>query len=63
MYTGRQSRRVCLVLDCLTEHAFTGGGSGPLSHLMNLQHYIIKEKKLPERETVQIFYDIAKVSL
>lgn len=50
-------RRLCLVLDCLCSHDY--GNS--TADLINLQHYVIREKKLSEREAVLIFYDIVKV--
>lgn len=40
-YTGRKRNRLCLVLDCLIPHDF----SSKTSDLINLQHYVIKEKK------------------
>ncbi len=50
-------RRLCLVLDCLCAHDY--GNS--TADLINLQHYVIREKKLSEREAVLIFHDIVKV--
>lgn len=57
VYTGRVKSRLCLVLDCLCAHDF----SSQNSNLVNLQHYVIKEKKLSERDTVVIFSDIVRV--
>ncbi|MEE6484056.1 hypothetical protein FKM82_013741 [Ascaphus truei] len=50
-------KRICLVLDCLCAHDF----SDKTADLINLQHYVIKEKRLGERETVVIFYDVVRV--
>ncbi|XP_076444615.1 serine/threonine-protein kinase 40-like [Babylonia areolata] len=55
--TGRVVKRLCLVLDCLLPHDF----STATSDFVNLQHYVIKEKKLTEREAVLIFYDIVRI--
>lgn len=56
-YTGRRRKRLCLVLDCLIPHNF----SDQNSDLINLQHYVIKEKKLSEKEAIVIFFDIVRV--
>ncbi|XP_041352011.1 serine/threonine-protein kinase 40-like [Gigantopelta aegis] len=56
-YTGRRKRRLCLVLDCLIPHDF----SPRTADLVNLQHYVIKEKKLTEKEAIVIFFDIVRV--
>ncbi|CAI9721555.1 serine serine/threonine-protein kinase 40-like [Octopus vulgaris] len=56
-YTGRIRNRLCLVLDCLIPHDF----SSKTSDLINLQHYVIKEKKLSEKEAVIIFADIVRI--
>lgn len=53
----RMKRRICLVLDCLCAHDF----SDKMADLINLQHYVIKEKRLSERETIVIFYDVVRV--
>ena len=53
----RIRKRLCLVLDCLSAHDY--GNS--TADLINLQHYVIREKKLSEREAVVIFHDIVKV--
>lgn len=45
------------MLDCLCAHDF----SDKTADLINLQHYVIKEKRLSERETVVIFYDVVRV--
>ena len=56
-FTGRRRKRLCLVLDCLIPHEF----SDKNADLINLQHYVIKEKKLTEKEAIVIFYDIVRV--
>ncbi|XP_074832475.1 serine/threonine-protein kinase 40 isoform X2 [Carettochelys insculpta] len=53
----KMRKRICLVLDCLCAHDF----SDKTADLINLQHYVIKEKRLSERETVVIFYDVVRV--
>lgn len=55
--TGRVVQRLCLVLDCLLPHDF----SAATSDYVNLQHYVIKEKKLTEKEAVVVFYDIVRI--
>lgn len=57
IYTGRLRRRLCLVLDCLCAHDFNTNNA----NLVNLQHYVIKEKKLSEREAIIIFYDVVRI--
>ena len=53
----RRLKRLCLVLDCLSAHDY-----GPITQdLVNLQHYVIKEKKLNERDALTIFLDIVRV--
>ncbi|XP_035226445.1 serine/threonine-protein kinase 40-like isoform X2 [Stegodyphus dumicola] len=56
-YTGRKKKRVCLVLDCVCAHDF----STETAFLINLQHYVIREKKLSEKEAILIFYDVVNV--
>lgn len=53
----KMKKRICLVLDCLCAHDF----SDKTADLINLQHYVIKEKRLSEREAVVIFYDVVRV--
>ncbi|CAL1540919.1 unnamed protein product [Lymnaea stagnalis] len=49
--------RLCLVVDCLMPHDYE-----PESHfLVNLQHHVIHEKKLSEKEALIIFWDIAHI--
>ncbi|XP_069696005.1 serine/threonine-protein kinase par-1-like [Periplaneta americana] len=57
VYTGRIKQRLCLVLDCLCAHDFSSRNAD----LLNLQHYVIREKKLSERESIVIFYDVVRV--
>ena len=57
---GRKSKRckrLCLVVDCLTAHDY----SPVTQDLVNLQHYVIKEKRLNERDALTIFLDIVRV--
>ncbi len=56
-YTGRLKKRLILVLDCLVPHDF----SDKNNDLTNLQQYVIKEKKLQEKEAVVIFFDIVRI--
>ncbi|XP_022089888.1 serine/threonine-protein kinase 40-like [Acanthaster planci] len=55
--TGRYKKRLCLVLDCLAAHEF----SNKTSDLMNLQHYVIQEKKLSEKEAIIMFSDVVRI--
>ncbi|KAK8763598.1 hypothetical protein V5799_033794 [Amblyomma americanum] len=57
VYTGRQQQRLCLVLDCLCRHDF----GTDTADLVNLQHYVIREKRLQEREALFIFQDIVRI--
>jgi len=57
VYTGKTKKRICLVLDCLWAHDF----SNNTLDLVNLQHHVIKEKKLAEREALTIFYDVVTI--
>ncbi|KAF9813857.1 hypothetical protein SFRURICE_008012 [Spodoptera frugiperda] len=57
MYTGRVRQRLFLVLDCVSSHQFSEKGS----ELVNLQQYVTKVKKVPEKEAILIFYDIVRV--
>lgn len=47
----KMKKRICLVLDCLCAHRLRDKTAG----LINLQHYVIKEKRL-SGGTVVIFY-------
>ncbi|KAL1766923.1 serine serine/threonine-protein kinase 40 isoform X2 [Sigmodon hispidus] len=53
----KMKKCICLVLDCLCAHDF----NDETADLINLQHYVIKEKRLSQRETVIIFYDVVHV--
>lgn len=53
----KMKKRLCLVLDCLCAHDY----SDKTADLINLQHYVIKEKRLSEREAIVIFYDVVRV--
>lgn len=57
IYTGRVRERLFLVLDCVSPHQFNDKGS----ELINLQHYVTKVKKVPEKEAIMIFVDIVRV--
>ncbi|KAK0162359.1 hypothetical protein PV327_008703 [Microctonus hyperodae] len=57
IYTGKIKRRLCLVLDCLTSHDFNPRND----ELLNLQHHVIKEKKLSEKESLLIFTDTVRI--
>ncbi|XP_034936140.1 probable serine/threonine-protein kinase MARK-B [Chelonus insularis] len=57
IYTGKIKRRLCLVLDCLTSHDFNPRNE----ELLNLQHHVIKEKKLSEKESLLIFTDTVRI--
>lgn len=57
VYTGRLIERACLVLDCLVAHDY----SQNTADLINLQHYVIREKKLNEREAALILFNTVKV--
>lgn len=45
---------MCLALDCLIAHEFDSQSAA----YINLQQYVIREKKLREREALVIFYNI-----
>ncbi|XP_065225823.1 serine/threonine-protein kinase 40-like [Planococcus citri] len=57
VFTGKIKKRLCLVLDCLTAHEFDVQSTP----YINLQQYVIKEKKLKEREALVIFYNIVSI--
>lgn len=56
-YTGYVRKRLCIVLDCLISHEFDPDSVCYIS----LQQYVIKEKRLKEREALIIFYNIVTV--
>ncbi|XP_008202985.1 probable serine/threonine-protein kinase DDB_G0277165 [Nasonia vitripennis] len=57
VYTGRTRQRLCLILDCLICHDFNPNSD----ELINLQHYVIREKKLSEKESLLIFFDTVRI--
>lgn len=57
VYTGIVHQRLCLVLDCLAAHDFCERSQ----ELVNLQHYVINEKKLYELHALIIFYNVVHV--
>ncbi|KAG7309058.1 hypothetical protein JYU34_004938 [Plutella xylostella] len=57
IYTGRVRQRLFLVLDCVNAHQFSEKGT----ELINLQQYVTKVKKVPEKDAILIFYDIVRV--
>ena len=56
-YSGQLLHRLVLVLDCLVAHDF----STKTADLMNLQHYVIREKKLSEKEAIIVFFDVVRI--
>merc|ERR1719357_1861752 len=57
VYNGVRTRRIVLVLDCLYPNDFTD----EMDDLINLQHHVIREKRLSEKETLVIFYNVVKI--
>ena len=57
VYNGKKTRRICLVLDCLSPNDFTS----TTSDLINLQHHVIREKRLSEKETLVVFYNVVGI--
>ena len=57
VYNGKRTRRICLVLDCLSPNDFTS----TTADLINLQHHVIREKRLSEKETLVVFYNVVKI--
>ncbi len=75
-YTGHKSRRVVLVLDCLAsvDQLAPPGSSPPpgsqaallasvgeSADLVSLQGYVLKEKRLHEKEALSIFFHVVEV--
>ena len=54
LYTHRN--HFILVLDCLVAHEFDSDGK--YKDYINLQHYIIRRKRLHEREALEIFHNV-----
>ena len=48
-----ERNHVILILDCLVGHEYDK--EGRYKHFENLQHYVIREKRLAEREALEIF--------
>ena len=73
MYNGVKSKRMCLVMDCVIPHDFTlrgggggGGGSPPrpndaIKYNISLQDFVIREKRISERNSLEVFYNIVRV--
>jgi len=55
--TGKKVSRLCLVLDNYHPHDF----KTEHSNLVNLQSYVLREKKLTENIAVEIFYKIVQI--
>ncbi|CAG5134200.1 unnamed protein product, partial [Candidula unifasciata] len=49
--------RLCLLVDCFMPHDYDPESQ----YLVNLQHHVIHEKKLGEKEALIIFWDIARI--
>ncbi len=48
--------RFILVLDCLVAHTYNRDGH--YKDFVNLQHYVIKKKRLEEKEALELFYNV-----
>eukprot|EP00095_Tigriopus_kingsejongensis_P010574 snap_masked-scaffold1137_size60140-processed-gene-0.7 protein:Tk10574 transcript:snap_masked-scaffold1137_size60140-processed-gene-0.7-mRNA-1 annotation:"serine threonine-protein kinase 40" len=57
MYGLEPTRRITLILDCLVPNLFTPKAQD----YVNLQQHVIKQKRLPEKEALNIFYHIVKI--
>ncbi|GFN77476.1 serine/threonine-protein kinase 40 [Plakobranchus ocellatus] len=53
----RNVRRLCLVVDSLMPHDYDSRSH----HLVNLQHHVIQQRRLPEKEALLVFWDIARI--
>jgi len=53
----KTQKRICLVLDCYSPHDFCP----KYTNLANLQHYVIREKRLPESVAMKIFYNVVQI--
>ncbi len=51
-----RTEKICLVLDCYVRHEYDTS-----HHYTNLQHYIINQKFLNEREALTILYKLFKI--
>ena len=66
VYNGVKSKRMCLVMDCVIPHDFTLRGGGPrlndaIKYNISLQDFVIREKRISERNSLEVFYNIVKV--
>ena len=52
----KDRERFFLVLDCLVAHGYDR--EGRYRDFVNLQHYVIKKKRLDEREALELFYNV-----
>ncbi|GFS12474.1 serine/threonine-protein kinase 40 [Elysia marginata] len=50
-------RRLCLVVDSLMPHDYDSNSH----HLVNLQHHVIQQRRLSEKEALLVFWDIARI--
>ena len=57
VYTGLKTKRICLVTDCMVANDY----SPKSMELVNLQHHVIKEKKIPEKKALVIFANVVEV--
>jgi len=55
--TGRTQNRLCLALQCYMPNDY----SPQFSTMLNLQQFVIKEKRLPEKLALKIFYNVVEV--
>lgn len=55
--TRSQKKRVTLILDCLFPHEFSPSSK----HFVNLQNFIVQEKRLSEKTALRIFYQIVSI--
>lgn len=55
--TGHEVSRLNLVLDCVSPHDFCSHSH----NYINLQQYVIKEKKLNEQESLLIFREVVSI--
>ena len=52
----RDRNHFILVLDCLVAHEYDSNGR--YKDYINLQHYVIRKKRLNEKEALEMFYNI-----
>jgi hypothetical protein len=53
----KNQSRICLVLDCDSPHDFCP----KYTKLVNLQHYVTREKRVPEPITNKIFFSVVQI--